>query len=104
MSQSRIRSVLLATLTLLFGLHVFCVFLPAAIWYLGQYLSAQQLALYALATFALALLAPLVRRLGEHGALALTAGGLALVRLGIQWVSAPLADLALATAGLALWG
>ena len=104
MNRSRIRSILLATLTLLFGLHIFRVFLPTVIWYLGQYLGAQQLALYALATFALALLSPLVRRLlGERGALVLAAGGLALVRLGIQFVSAPLADLALATAGLALW-
>lgn len=105
MNRSRIRSVLLTTLTLLFGLHTFRVFLPTVIWYLGQYLSAQQLALYALATFALALLAPLVRRLlGERGLLALTTGGLALVRLGIQFVAAPVADLALATAGLALLG
>ena len=104
MSPSRTRSTLLATLTLLFGLHIFRVFLPTVIWYLGQRLSAEQLALYALATFALALLAPLVRRLlGERGALALTAGGLAVIRLALQSTSTPLADLALATAGLALW-
>ena len=105
MTQSRIRSVLLVTLTLLFGLHIFRIFLPILIWYAGQYLNAQQMALYALATFALTLLTPLVRRLfGERGSLALTAGGLALVRLAIQLMDAPLADLALATAGLALWG
>ena len=105
MTRSRVRSMLLAALILLFGLHVFRIFLPTVIWYLGQYLGAQQLALYALATFALALLAPLVRRgLGERGALALTAGGLAVVRLVIQFVSTPLAHLVLGTAGLALWG
>jgi endonuclease/exonuclease/phosphatase family metal-dependent hydrolase len=105
MTQSRIRSILLAALILLFGLHVLRIFLPTVIWYLGQYLGAQQLALYALATFALALLAPLVRRgLGERGALALTAGGLSVVRLAIQFVSTPLAHLVLGTAGLVLWG
>ena len=105
MSRSRARSVLLATLTLLFGLHIFRVFVPILSWYLGKYLSAEQLALYALVTFALTLLAPLVRRLlGERGALALTAGGLALVRLAIQLAEAPPTDLALATAGLVLWG
>jgi len=105
MTRSRIRSVLLVTLTLLFGLHIFRIFLPILIWYAGQSLNAQQMALCALVTFALTLLAPLVRRLlGERGALALTAGGLPLVRLATQLTDASLADLALAAAGLALWG
>lgn len=62
MSRLHIRSVLLATLTLLFGLHTFRVFLSVVIWYLGQRLNGPQLALYALATFAMALPIPLVRR------------------------------------------
>jgi endonuclease/exonuclease/phosphatase family metal-dependent hydrolase len=67
--------------------------------------NAPLLGLFALGTFAPALLAPLVRRLlGERGALALTVGGLALVRLAIQWTDAPLAVLVLATAGLVLFG
>lgn len=105
MNRSRIRSVLLTTLTLLFGLHVLRVFLPALIWYLGRYLSAEQRIFYALLAFALTLLAPLVRgRLGERGTVALTVAGLALVRMAIQLLHPPLADLVLATAGLGLWG
>jgi endonuclease/exonuclease/phosphatase family metal-dependent hydrolase len=101
----RLRSVLLATLTLLFGLHILRVFLPTVLWYLGQFLPAEGLALFALAAFSLTLLAPLVRRwLGELRALALSIGGLALVRLAIQLVRAPAADLALATIGLVFWG
>jgi endonuclease/exonuclease/phosphatase family metal-dependent hydrolase/uncharacterized membrane protein YidH (DUF202 family) len=105
MSRSRVRCTVLSTLTLLSGLHIFRVFLPTVIWYLGQYLSAEGLALYALATFTPTLLTPFLRRwLGDRGALALTVGGVALVRLAIQLVRAPLADLALATAGLVLFG
>jgi endonuclease/exonuclease/phosphatase family metal-dependent hydrolase len=101
----RLRSVMLATLTLLFGLHILRVFLPTVLWYLGQFLATEGLALFALATFSLTLLAPLVRRrLGEAGALALSSGGLALVRLAIQVVRAPAGDLVLATCGLVLWG
>ena len=62
MRQSRSGSMLLLTLTLLFGLHIFRVFLPTTIWYLGGYFNTEQLALYALATFSLTLLAPLLRR------------------------------------------
>jgi endonuclease/exonuclease/phosphatase family metal-dependent hydrolase len=105
MRRLRLQHALLAALTLLFGLHVLRVFLPTVIWYLGQYLDAEGLVLYALATFALMLLAPFVRRwLGENHALALAAGGLALVRLAIQLARAPLADLVLATIGLGLLG
>lgn len=105
LSQWRARSLLLTTFTLLFGLHIFRIFLPTVTWYLGRYLSAVQLGLYALGTFALTLLAPIMRRrLGERGALALAIGGLALVRLIIQLARSPLANLVLATAGLGLLG
>jgi endonuclease/exonuclease/phosphatase family metal-dependent hydrolase len=101
----RIGRTFLVTLTLLFGLHTLRIFLPTTTRYLGQSLSTDQLALYALATFALTLLAPLLRRgLGERGALALAMGGLALARLAMQLATAPRADLALATAGLGLFG
>ncbi len=51
------------------------------------------------------MLAPLwLRRLGERGALALSVGGLALVRLAVQFARSPLVNLALATAGLAFLG
>lgn len=104
-TQFRVRRLLLATFSLLFGLQIFRVFLPLLFWYLGRSLNAHGLALYALATFSLTLLAPLIRGwLGEPGSLALCVGGLALVRLGIQLARSPLADLALATAGLALLG
>ncbi|MCP4515184.1 MAG: hypothetical protein GY824_08170, partial [Delftia sp.] len=66
----------LVILTLLFGLHIFRVYLPTTIWYLGQSLNSEQLASYALATFALTLLAPLLLRwLGLRGALTLAIGG-----------------------------
>ena len=77
--MKEIRRVLLAALTLLFGLHTLRVFLPTVIWYLGQYLGPYQLALYALGTFALVLLAPLIRRiLGDDRALGVSIGGVIL--------------------------
>jgi endonuclease/exonuclease/phosphatase family metal-dependent hydrolase len=101
----RIRRILLATLALLFGLQIFRVFLPTLIWFLGQYVGTLGLASYALATVGLTLLAPLVRRrLGEGGALAVSIGGLALARLGVQLLRAPAPDLLLATLGIGLWG
>jgi endonuclease/exonuclease/phosphatase family metal-dependent hydrolase len=104
LSRLRIHCVLLATLTLLFGLQIFRVYLPTVMWYLGQFLSAEGLALYGLATFALALLAPVVRRaVGARGILVVTVGGLALARLAIQLGRTPSADLVFATAGLVLF-
>ena len=86
-------------------MQIFSIFLPSAIWHLGQHLSPEQLALYALATFGLTLLAPaIVRSYGERGALTPPVGGLALVRLSIQLARPPLANLLLATAGLGLLG
>jgi endonuclease/exonuclease/phosphatase family metal-dependent hydrolase len=97
--------VLLATLTLLFGLQIYRVYLPTVLWYLGQFLDATQLALYALGTVTLVLLAPVVHRvLGPSRMLILTVGGLALVRLAIQLGRKPLTDLVLATVGLVLLG
>ena len=97
--------VLLVTLTMMFSLDALRVFLPAVIWYLGQYIGAIQLALYALGTFATALFAPLVRRaLGERGMLALTVGGLALARLGLQFADAALLQLVISTTGIVLLG
>ncbi|MEW6718424.1 MAG: endonuclease/exonuclease/phosphatase family protein [Chloroflexota bacterium] len=105
MISKRVRSIVFVTITLLFGLHIFRVFLPTVIWYLGQFLVAEQLALFALGTFALSLFTPLIYRLlGERRILILTAGGLALVRLGLQFANTPLTQLGLATIGLALWG
>jgi endonuclease/exonuclease/phosphatase family metal-dependent hydrolase len=105
LSRLRIHCVLLATLTLLFGLQIFRVYLPTVMWYLGQYLGAEGLALYGLATFSLALLAPVVRRVvGARGILVVTVGGLVLARLAIQVARTPSADLVFATAGLVLFG
>jgi endonuclease/exonuclease/phosphatase family metal-dependent hydrolase len=105
MKRSRVGSLILVALIVLFGLQTFRVFLPIIIWYGGQWMSPEQMALYALGAFALTMLAPLLRRfLNERTALAITAGGVVLVRIGIQLFRTPEADLALATAGLALWG
>ncbi|MBN1179898.1 MAG: endonuclease/exonuclease/phosphatase family protein [Anaerolineae bacterium] len=104
MKRRHVQPLLLVTLVLFFGLHIFRVFLPMLIWYGGQRMSAVQMALCALGTFALALLAPLVRRvLKENDALTLTAGGLILVRVAVQLVIPPLSDLVLAIVGLVLW-
>ena len=42
MKRLRAHSVLLATLSVLFGVHAFRVLLPTLIWYAGQFMNAQQ--------------------------------------------------------------
>lgn len=101
--MKRYRTLILVTLSLLFGLHLFRVFLPTVIWYLGKYIGAQEQALIALGVFVFALLAPLLRRIGERPALAATAGGLALVRIIIQFADQPNTQVILAGVGLALF-
>jgi len=100
-----IRKALLVTLSLFFGLQAFRVFLPEVSWYLGEQLSAELKALFALGVFLTALLMPWVRKLlGERGMLLLTAGGMALAYLGFQFAASALAYLILATVGIVLWG
>jgi endonuclease/exonuclease/phosphatase family metal-dependent hydrolase len=103
-NRSWLKTVLLTALTLLAGLHLFRIFLPILVWYFGQYVSAYGLAAYALGVFLLTLLAPTIRRmLGGRGALALTVGGLALLRLAVQFTSRPAFELVLATLGIVLF-
>ncbi len=105
MQASRVGTVSLVALTLLFGLHFFRVLLPAVIAYLGQFLSPYQQAGFALGIFLLPIFAPLLRRgLGERAALALAAGGIALVRLALQFADTPAAQLACASIGMVLFG
>jgi sialidase-1 len=105
MDKSRLPTITLVTLTLLFGLHGFRLFLYSLTSYLIQSLAPEQLALYALLVFASALLTPLARRLlGDRVLLIATAGGLALLRLTMQIIDAPAAYLVLSTAGVILWG
>ncbi len=104
-NRSYLRKALLVTLTLFFGLQAFRVFLPEVSWYLGEQLSAEMKALFALGVFLTALLMPLVRKLlGERGMLFLTAGGMALTYLVFQFAGSALAYLILATIGIVLWG
>ena len=102
---SYLRKTLLVTLTLLFGLQAFRIFLPEISWYLGEQLSAEMKALFALGIFLTALLMPLLRRLlGGRGLLILTAGGMALTYLGYQFAHSALAYMILSSAGVMLWG
>jgi endonuclease/exonuclease/phosphatase family metal-dependent hydrolase len=79
--------------------------MATVIAYLGQFVGATQQGLFALVIFGLAMLAPVVRKLlGERATLALTIGGIALVRLFVQFASTPLAQLVGATIGLILLG
>jgi endonuclease/exonuclease/phosphatase family metal-dependent hydrolase len=100
-----LRRVLLATLTLFFGLDIVRIYIPTVTWYLGRYLSPEWLGLYALFTFALALLSSIVSRLlGTRRALVLAVGGLASIRLLVQLARSAPANLVLATLGIALLG
>ena len=102
---STTRALLLVTLVLWFGLQIFRVFLPTSIWYLGQYLPAESLALVVLGIFALPALMPLVRMVfGFRGSLALAAGGIAVVRAALQFAGTAWLQLALAAVGIVLWG
>lgn len=105
MNQQRLRTLALITLTLLFALELLRVFMATVIAYLGQFIGAVQQGLFALVVFGLAILAPIVRKsLGECGTLALTIGGLALIRIVVQFAGTPLIQLVCATLGLILFG
>ena len=98
------RFLLYSTLTLFFGLQAFRVFLPKVIWYVGSELSAEQLALFALAVFAMTLLFPLLRRwLGERNTMILTVGGSALIYVAYFFAHSALFYLILSVIGLVLF-
>ncbi len=99
--------VAIPALSLLFGLEVLRVVIPGLTWTLGDRFGfgAVQLAGIALLIFATAFLAGIVCRwLGGRRAMLLAAGGLGLLRLGIQsWWGEPLANLVLAMLATALF-
>lgn len=97
----------LLALTVLFGLQVLRVLVSALTWGLGDRLGlgAIQLGAIALLVFLTAFLAGRLRRLfGNHLVVAITAGGLGLLRLAMQiWWGEPLVNLGLAMAGTILF-
>jgi endonuclease/exonuclease/phosphatase family metal-dependent hydrolase len=103
---SQIRSCLLPTLAITFGLQFIRSFIPGLAWYLRDTVAVGTMSLipYAFGTFALGFIAPLVRRLlGTRSALWITAGSLALLRIGEQICSNPGIDLWLNIAGVGLF-
>jgi hypothetical protein len=93
-------------LAFLFGLQLLRSLLTGLIFYLGEVRDASSatLGLYAFALFLAPFLAAPVRRfLGPRRAVALAAGGTALLRAAEQLVSSPAVELAVATVGTALF-
>ena len=97
----------LPALTVALGMQSMRALIPLATWVLRDrlHLAAEHVGVLALAIFASAFLAALVRRLlGRDIALVVTAGGLGLLRLAMQaWTGDPLGELALAIAGVFLF-
>ncbi len=105
MNKSYLNRIILASIVLLFSLQLFRVFMATVMWNLGFYLgSSYMLALFGLCVFAMALVAPLLcRAIGEQNLLGLTAAGIALIRLAIQFVRNPLALVIISTVGIILF-
>jgi len=110
MNASRIRNLApqwtLTALTVLFGLQMIRVFYGTLVYFLrdSQGMSAISLAPIALGVFALSFLAaPLWRLAGIKTALAITAGGIALVRIAEQFVTTASVDLVLVSVGIILF-
>ena len=104
--RGALRETALLALTVLFGLQLLRVLFAELVFYVRDSLGAGSIlpGVYILVLFLLSFLAaPVHRALGPRRALALTAGGLALVRLVEQLVPWPVADLALSTAGTGLF-
>jgi len=97
----------LTALTVLFGLQVLRVLVPDLTWVLGNPVNvgAVQLGAIALLVFLTAFLAGgLHRLLGNRWSIAITAGGLGLIRLLMQvWQEEPLFNLILAVVGTILF-
>ena len=101
-----LESVALPALTTLLGLQLLRVLLNGLVFYLRDSLGAPTTTagIYALLLFLTAFLAaPLARFVSPRRALVAIVGALAAVRLAEQLVGEPVADLALATAGTALF-
>jgi endonuclease/exonuclease/phosphatase family metal-dependent hydrolase len=104
MSKTRIPTLVLVTLIILFGLQFIRVFLASVIWYLGASLAPEMLAVFAMGIFALALLLPIMRRiLGERRTLIFTIGGVVIVRLALQIADSGQLHLITASLGVILW-
>ncbi|HID86256.1 MAG TPA: hypothetical protein EYP55_02630, partial [Anaerolineae bacterium] len=96
----------LPALTILLGAQTLRVLLPSLVHAYGERpgVTSIQVGLLAFGTFLVAFLAAALRRLlRPRGALALTAGGLALLRLAEQLSQAPMLDLVLSALGTALF-
>ena len=101
-----LESVALPALTTLLGLQLLRVLLNGLVFYLRDSLGTptSNAGIYALLVFLTAFLAaPLARFVSPRRALVAIGGALAAVRLAEQFVGEPVADLALATAGTALF-
>jgi len=100
------RRWILIALTVMFGLQMLRVLFPTFVYYLRDSLgfSSMSLAPITLAIFSLSFLAtPLVKLLGAKSALAVAAGGVAIVRLLEQFSYAPSWDIYLASLGVVLF-
>jgi endonuclease/exonuclease/phosphatase family metal-dependent hydrolase len=96
----------LPALTVLFGLQTMRVLIPSIVYAYGVQpgVTSIQMGIYAFGVFSVAFLAAALRRLlGPRASLAITAGGVALLRLAEQLSLAPLVDLILASLGTALF-
>jgi endonuclease/exonuclease/phosphatase family metal-dependent hydrolase len=95
---------LLSGLVFWFGLQIIRVFLPSVMWFLSQTMGEYELALYALVTFGLIFIAPLVgRMLTQKMAVGVSMAGIIVVRLVLQFVGDAFSGLILSTLGLALF-
>jgi len=102
----RFRQWVLPILVVTMGMQLLRLFIGSLTWYLRDTvgLSAVSLIPYAIGTFLVALLAPLIWRVaGPRPALWITAGGVAVVRLIEQIVTEPGLDLWLSMAGTAVF-
>jgi len=96
----------LPALTVLFGLQTMRVLIPSIVYAYGVQpgVTSIHMGIYAFGVYSAAFLAAALRRLlGPRASLAITAGGVALLRLAEQLSLAPLVDLILASLGTALF-
>ncbi len=94
------------SLTVMFGLQLQRILFPSFVQYLRDSMGVGSLNLapIALGVFGLSFLAALLRRIaGAKGALAIGAGGVALMRVVEQFSTSPALDLYLSAAGVALF-
>jgi sialidase-1 len=95
------RTILLITLILLAGIQHFQTYLDSVLNELSRALPAEGLAVFALLTFALVFLLPIIRRSTHFGVVIVV--GLLALRLAVQITSLPILLLVLSTFGVVLW-